>query len=87
MCSLNLNLLWKMVGLPALRGSKENKSVGAKYQEASLKRVVFSVTSASENIFLVDSRNSSFEDQKQLALLVMETLTVLLQGSNTNAGE
>ncbi|KAF4792189.1 hypothetical protein TURU_124323 [Turdus rufiventris] len=33
----------------------------------------------------VDSRNSSFEDQKQLALLVMETLTVLLQGSNTNA--
>ncbi|KAJ7394970.1 hypothetical protein BTVI_159275 [Pitangus sulphuratus] len=34
----------------------------------------------------VDSRNSSFEDQKQLALLVMETLTVLLQGSNTNAG-
>uniref|UniRef100_A0A670KCI7 WD repeat and FYVE domain containing 3 n=1 Tax=Podarcis muralis TaxID=64176 RepID=A0A670KCI7_PODMU len=34
-----------------------------------------------------DSRNnSSFEDQKQLALLVMETLTVLLQGSNTNAG-
>ncbi|XP_025070807.1 WD repeat and FYVE domain-containing protein 3 isoform X7 [Alligator sinensis] len=33
-----------------------------------------------------DSRNSSLEDQKQLALLVMETLTVLLQGSNTNAG-
>uniref|UniRef100_A0A803T4Q8 WD repeat and FYVE domain containing 3 n=1 Tax=Anolis carolinensis TaxID=28377 RepID=A0A803T4Q8_ANOCA len=34
-----------------------------------------------------DSRNNSiFEDQKQLALLVMETLTVLLQGSNTNAG-
>nr|XP_030702894.1 WD repeat and FYVE domain-containing protein 3 isoform X7 [Globicephala melas] len=34
-----------------------------------------------------DSRNnSSFEDQKHLALLVMETLTVLLQGSNTNAG-
>ncbi|KAJ7327170.1 hypothetical protein JRQ81_016929 [Phrynocephalus forsythii] len=37
--------------------------------------------------FLGDSRNNStFEDQKQLALLVMETLTVLLQGSNTNAG-
>ncbi|XP_013358184.1 PREDICTED: WD repeat and FYVE domain-containing protein 3 isoform X7 [Chinchilla lanigera] len=34
-----------------------------------------------------DSRNnSSVEDQKHLALLVMETLTVLLQGSNTNAG-
>uniref|UniRef100_A0A8D1IVA5 WD repeat and FYVE domain-containing protein 3 n=1 Tax=Sus scrofa TaxID=9823 RepID=A0A8D1IVA5_PIG len=34
-----------------------------------------------------DARNnSSFEDQKHLALLVMETLTVLLQGSNTNAG-
>ncbi|KAB1282507.1 WD repeat and FYVE domain-containing protein 3 [Camelus dromedarius] len=34
-----------------------------------------------------DSRNnSSIEDQKHLALLVMETLTVLLQGSNTNAG-
>uniref|UniRef100_A0A8C3WJH3 WD repeat and FYVE domain-containing protein 3 n=1 Tax=Catagonus wagneri TaxID=51154 RepID=A0A8C3WJH3_9CETA len=34
-----------------------------------------------------DSRNnSSLEDQKHLALLVMETLTVLLQGSNTNAG-
>ncbi|KAG8134353.1 hypothetical protein E2320_007466, partial [Naja naja] len=34
-----------------------------------------------------DSKNnSSVEDQKQLALLVMETLTVLLQGSNTNAG-
>ncbi|KAH0615815.1 hypothetical protein JD844_026358 [Phrynosoma platyrhinos] len=34
-----------------------------------------------------DSKNNStFEDQKQLALLVMETLTVLLQGSNTNAG-
>ncbi|XP_078070095.1 WD repeat and FYVE domain-containing protein 3 isoform X4 [Mustelus asterias] len=30
--------------------------------------------------------NCSFEDRKQLALLVMETLTVLLQGSNTNAG-
>ncbi|XP_048460451.1 WD repeat and FYVE domain-containing protein 3 [Rhincodon typus] len=30
--------------------------------------------------------NSSFEERKQLALLVMETLTVLLQGSNTNAG-
>nr|XP_020843923.1 WD repeat and FYVE domain-containing protein 3 [Phascolarctos cinereus] len=30
--------------------------------------------------------NSSVDDQKQLALLVMETLTVLLQGSNTNAG-
>jgi len=38
-------------------------------------------------LFLGDSRNSSFEDQKQLALLVMETLTVLLQGSNTNAGK
>ncbi|XP_036194412.1 WD repeat and FYVE domain-containing protein 3 isoform X9 [Myotis myotis] len=34
-----------------------------------------------------DSRNnSSIEDQKHLALLVMETLTLLLQGSNTNAG-
>ncbi|XP_056659207.1 WD repeat and FYVE domain-containing protein 3 isoform X17 [Monodelphis domestica] len=34
-----------------------------------------------------DSKNnSSVEDQKQLALLVMETLTILLQGSNTNAG-
>ncbi|XP_073897949.1 WD repeat and FYVE domain-containing protein 3 isoform X4 [Castor canadensis] len=34
-----------------------------------------------------DSRNnSSIEDQKHLALLVMEALTVLLQGSNTNAG-
>lgn len=34
-----------------------------------------------------DSRNNSLiEDQKHLALLVMETLTVLLQGSNTNAG-
>ncbi|XP_062964929.1 WD repeat and FYVE domain-containing protein 3 isoform X7 [Cynocephalus volans] len=34
-----------------------------------------------------DSRNhGSVEDQKHLALLVMETLTVLLQGSNTNAG-
>ncbi|XP_063105438.1 WD repeat and FYVE domain-containing protein 3 isoform X6 [Cavia porcellus] len=30
--------------------------------------------------------NSSAEDQKHLALLVMETLTVLLQGSTTNAG-
>ncbi|XP_077131917.1 WD repeat and FYVE domain-containing protein 3 isoform X2 [Ranitomeya variabilis] len=28
----------------------------------------------------------STEDQRQLALVVMETLTVLLQGSNTNAG-
>ncbi|XP_072261545.1 WD repeat and FYVE domain-containing protein 3 isoform X2 [Pyxicephalus adspersus] len=28
----------------------------------------------------------SSEDQRQLALVVMETLTVLLQGSNTNAG-
>ncbi|MGH0178159.1 UNVERIFIED_CONTAM: hypothetical protein FKN15_076727 [Acipenser sinensis] len=34
----------------------------------------------------VDSNNSLMEDQKQLAWLVMETLTVLLQGSNTNAG-
>ncbi|XP_076402904.1 WD repeat and FYVE domain-containing protein 3 isoform X6 [Peromyscus maniculatus bairdii] len=34
-----------------------------------------------------DSRNnSSAEDQEHLALLVMEALTVLLQGSNTNAG-
>ncbi|XP_041498034.1 WD repeat and FYVE domain-containing protein 3 isoform X4 [Microtus oregoni] len=34
-----------------------------------------------------DSRNnSSVEDQEHLALLVMEALTVLLQGSNTNAG-
>lgn len=34
-----------------------------------------------------DSRNnSSVEDQKRLALLVMEALTVLLQGSHTNAG-
>ncbi|XP_047573833.1 WD repeat and FYVE domain-containing protein 3 isoform X8 [Lutra lutra] len=34
-----------------------------------------------------DSRNnSSVEDQKHLALLVMDTLTVLLQGSHTNAG-
>ncbi|KAJ8380472.1 hypothetical protein SKAU_G00012500 [Synaphobranchus kaupii] len=33
------------------------------------------------------SKNSSMaEEQKQLAWLVMETLTVLLQGSNTNAG-
>ncbi|XP_028980419.2 WD repeat and FYVE domain-containing protein 3 isoform X4 [Esox lucius] len=30
--------------------------------------------------------NSVAEEQKQLAWLVMETLTVLLQGSNTNAG-
>lgn len=37
--------------------------------------------------FLGDSRNnSSVEDQEHLALLVMEALTVLLQGSNTNAG-
>ena len=35
-----------------------------------------------------DSRNSSVvEEQKQLAWLVMETLTVLLQGSNINAGQ
>ncbi|XP_076857169.1 WD repeat and FYVE domain-containing protein 3-like isoform X2 [Brachyhypopomus gauderio] len=33
-----------------------------------------------------DSKNSVAEEQKQLAWLVMETLTVLLQGSNTNAG-
>ncbi|XP_045551374.1 WD repeat and FYVE domain-containing protein 3 isoform X1 [Salmo salar] len=34
-----------------------------------------------------DCKNSSVaEEQKQLAWLVMETLTVLLQGSNTNAG-
>ncbi|XP_041084029.1 WD repeat and FYVE domain-containing protein 3 isoform X2 [Polyodon spathula] len=33
-----------------------------------------------------ESNNSLMEDQKQLAWLVMETLTVLLQGSNTNAG-
>ncbi|XP_051026473.1 WD repeat and FYVE domain-containing protein 3 [Acomys russatus] len=34
-----------------------------------------------------DSRNnSSVEDQNHLALLVMEALTALLQGSNTNAG-
>uniref|UniRef100_H3A016 Alfy-like armadillo-like repeat domain-containing protein n=1 Tax=Latimeria chalumnae TaxID=7897 RepID=H3A016_LATCH len=34
-----------------------------------------------------DSKNNcSADDQKKLALLVMETLTVLLQGSNTNAG-
>ncbi|XP_036384178.1 WD repeat and FYVE domain-containing protein 3 isoform X2 [Megalops cyprinoides] len=34
-----------------------------------------------------ESKNSSVtEEQKQLAWLVMETLTVLLQGSNTNAG-
>ncbi|XP_066568174.1 WD repeat and FYVE domain-containing protein 3 isoform X2 [Amia ocellicauda] len=34
-----------------------------------------------------DSKNNSLmEEQKQLAWLVMETLTVLLQGSNTNAG-
>ncbi|KAL1791400.1 WD repeat and FYVE domain-containing protein 3 isoform X1 [Sigmodon hispidus] len=34
-----------------------------------------------------DSRNNcSIEDQEHLALLVMEALTVLLQGSNTNAG-
>lgn len=32
------------------------------------------------------SNSCSAEDQKRLALLVMETLTVLLQGSNTNAG-
>ncbi|MBN3292841.1 WDFY3 protein, partial [Polypterus senegalus] len=33
-----------------------------------------------------DSKNNCImDDQKQLALLVMETLTVLLQGSNTNA--
>ncbi|XP_072570551.1 WD repeat and FYVE domain-containing protein 3 isoform X3 [Paramormyrops kingsleyae] len=35
-----------------------------------------------------ESRNNRVaEDQKQLAWLVMETLTVLLQGSNTNAGQ
>ncbi|KAL1274897.1 hypothetical protein QQF64_027711, partial [Cirrhinus molitorella] len=33
-----------------------------------------------------DAKNNVAEDQKQLAWLVMETLTVLLQGSNTNAG-
>ncbi|XP_043915423.1 WD repeat and FYVE domain-containing protein 3 [Protopterus annectens] len=34
-----------------------------------------------------DQKNcSSVEDQKHLSLLVMETLTVLLQGSNSNAG-
>ncbi|XP_066509176.1 WD repeat and FYVE domain-containing protein 3 isoform X1 [Hoplias malabaricus] len=33
-----------------------------------------------------DSKNNVAEEQKQLAWLVMETLTVLLQGSNTNAG-
>lgn len=39
------------------------------------------------NSFVGDSRNNTLmEEQKQLALLVMETLTVLLQGSNTNAG-
>lgn len=32
--------------------------------------------------------NTAAEEQKQLALLVMETLTVLLQGfNNTNAGK
>uniref|UniRef100_A0A8C1A0U4 WD repeat and FYVE domain containing 3 n=1 Tax=Cyprinus carpio carpio TaxID=630221 RepID=A0A8C1A0U4_CYPCA len=33
-----------------------------------------------------DAKNSVAEEQKQLAWLVMETITVLLQGSNTNAG-
>ncbi|XP_041955880.1 WD repeat and FYVE domain-containing protein 3 isoform X5 [Alosa sapidissima] len=33
-----------------------------------------------------DCKNNVSEDQKQLAWLVMETLTVLLQNSNTNAG-
>uniref|UniRef100_A0A671LJE3 WD repeat and FYVE domain-containing protein 3 n=1 Tax=Sinocyclocheilus anshuiensis TaxID=1608454 RepID=A0A671LJE3_9TELE len=33
-----------------------------------------------------DAKNNVAEEQKQLAWLVMETLTVLLQGSNTNAG-
>lgn len=38
---------------------------------------------------LADCKNNTVaEEQKQLAWLVMETLTVLLQGSNnTNAGE
>lgn len=36
--------------------------------------------------FSGDSKNNVAEEQKQLAWLVMEALTVLLQGSNTNAG-
>ncbi|XP_028851764.1 WD repeat and FYVE domain-containing protein 3 isoform X2 [Denticeps clupeoides] len=35
---------------------------------------------------LGDNKNSVTDDQKQLSRLVMETLTVLLQNSNTNAG-
>ncbi len=34
-----------------------------------------------------DAKNNVAEEPKQLAWLVMETLTVLLQGSNTNAGK
>lgn len=50
-------------------------------------KLITSVIWTFNSFFLGDSRNnSSFEDQKHLALLVMETLTVLLQGSNTNAG-
>lgn len=43
------------------------------------------------SLFVADCKNNTVaEEQKQLAWLVMETLTVLLQGSNTtntNAGK
>lgn len=70
-----------------LSGEAKERKVLVESIRKYLKRVTCSVNLASEIFFIVDSRNNSFEDQKQLALLVMETLTVLLQGSNTNAGE
>lgn len=86
MCRLNINFLWNAFRLLDSWGSEEDKSVGGKYQ-TSYKIVIFYYNLGFWIYFLGDSRNSSFEDQKQLALLVMETLTVLLQGSNTNAGK
>lgn len=56
--------------------------------------MVMMVSSKLSFLFLLpssaaDCKNSTAaEEQKQLALLVMETLTVLLQGfNNTNAGK
>lgn len=55
-------------------------------QSRKIKLITFVICDF-ELFFIGDPRNnSSAEDQKHLALLVMETLTVLLQGSTTNAG-
>lgn len=91
-----VNLLHKYAALlkdPAQQQQPHNNDQGGfdvETEEIQLKQIIRDVCLMSLPLSSADCKNNTVaEEQKQLAWLVMETLTVLLQGSNTtntNAG-